>query len=148
MGDELHSAVGPGKANRVEDVRVVQRLLDRQAARTGIVVQITGQFDRATRNALEAFEHRVLRSPFARATVEPRSEIFRQLTSTTAQRLMAGGAGGLQLPRRTGPAKLTEDDFTAAAAELGCEVRAVKAVTQQETLSDPYDKFDRPKNSL
>lgn len=144
MGDELHSAVGPGKANRVEDVRVVQRLLDRQAARTGIVVQITGQFDRSTRNALEAFEHRIMRSPFARATVEPRSEIFRQLTSTTAQRLMAGGAGGLQLPRRTGPAKLTEDDFTAAGAELNCEVRAIKAVTRQEAPRGPYDELDRP----
>lgn len=121
--------------------------IDKRRARVS-VVQITGQFDRATRNALEAFERRILRSPFARATVEPRSEIFRQLTSTTVQRLMAGGAGGLQRPRRTGPAKLTEDDFTAAAAELGCEVRAVKAVTQQETLSDPYDKFDRPKISL
>jgi hypothetical protein len=141
---ELHAAVGPGKANRPEDVRLVQRLLDRQAARTGIVVRETGQFDRSTRNALEVFEHRVMRAPFVRATVEPRSEIFRQLASTTAQRLMAGGAGGLRLPPRTGPAKLTEDDLVAAAAKLNCEVRAIKAVTKQEAPKGPFDRFDRP----
>lgn len=144
MRDELHSAVGPGKANRADDVRVVQRLLDRQAARTGIRVPVTGQFDRSTRNALEAFERRIMRSLFARATVEPHSEIFRQLASTTAQRLMAGGAGGLQLPPRTGAAKLTEDDYIAAAAELECEVRAIKAVTQQEAPRGAYDEFNRP----
>lgn len=144
MLEELHSAVGPGKANRPEDVRVVQRLLDRQAARTGIEVRINGQFDSSTRNAIEAFERRILRSPFARATIEPHSEILRQLAMTTAQRLMAGGAGGLRLPRRTGSATLTEDDFRRAAAELNCEVRVIKAVTLEEAPNGAYDDFDRP----
>lgn len=144
MPDELHSVVGPGKTNRPDDVRMVQRLLDKQAARTGIIVRVTGQFDSATRNAIETFERRVMRSAFARGTVEPRSALFRQLTSTTAQRLMAGGAGGLILPRRTGPNKLTEEDLTAAAADLNCEVRIIKAVTQQESPRGAYDELDRP----
>lgn len=144
MWDAIYSAVGPGKANWAGDVAVVQRLLNQQAARTGIRVQITGQFDRSTQDALEIFEQRVLRSPFSRGTVEPRSEVFRQLSMTTAQRLMAGGAGGLQLPRRTGPATLVENDLTGAAAELKCEVRAIKAVTRQESPRGAYDEFDRP----
>lgn len=144
MRDELHSAVGPGMENRPEDVRVVQHLLDRQAARTGIVVPVTGQVDRRTQNALEAFERRVMQSRFAQAVVQPRSEVLRQLAMTTAQRLMAGGAGGLRLPARTGPAKLTEEDLAAAAAELHCEVRAIKAVTRQEAPRGAFDEFDRP----
>lgn len=144
MRDELHSAVGPGRTNCVDDVRIVQRLLDQQAPRTGIVVRETGQFDHSTQIALEAFERRVMRSHFPRAIVEPHSEIFRQLSSRTAQRLMAGGAGGLQFPRRTGRATFTEDDFIEAAAELECEVRAIKAVKRQEARWGAYDGFDRP----
>lgn len=144
MWGEIYSAVGPGRANWAGDVRVVQELLNQQAARTGIRVQVTGQFDRSTQDALEIFEQCVLRSLFARGTVEPHSEIFRQLSMTTAQRLMAGGAGGLQLPRRTGPAALTEDDLTGAATELACEVRAIKAITRVESPRGAYDEFDRP----
>jgi hypothetical protein len=144
MWDELHAAVGPGKANWPDDVRVVQRLLNRQAARTGVVVRVTGQFDRETRDAIEAFERRVLRSAFPRATVEPRSAILRELASTRRKRLVPGSTGALRLPPRSGPAELTEDDYVKAAAELNCEVRAIKAVTMQETPHGAFDPFDRP----
>lgn len=141
---ELHAAVGPGKANRPDDVRLVQRLLDQQSPRTGVVVRVSGQFDGATRNAIEAFERRVMRSSFPHATVEPRSMLFRQLALTTAQRLMAGGVGGLKLPPRSGFGDLTEDDYRGAAAALQCEVRAIKAVSSEEAPRGPFDSLNRP----
>jgi len=141
---ELHAAVGPGKANWPDDVRMVQRLLNLQAMRTGVVVRVTGQFDRETRDAIAVFERRVMRSAFARGVVEPRSTTFRQLASTRSKKLVARRTGALQLPPRTGPDKLTEADLVAAAAELNCEVRAIKAVTRQEAPKGPFEVFDRP----
>jgi hypothetical protein len=144
QGNELHSAVGPGRSNWSDDVRVVQRLLNLQAARTGVVVRVNGQFDRETRDAIEAFERRVMRSSFPRGVVEPGSAILRQLENTRTKKLVAGRTGALQLPPRTGPDKLTEDDLVKAADELNCEVRAIKAVTRQEAPKGPFDVFDRP----
>ncbi|QEE31281.1 N-acetylmuramidase family protein [Terriglobus albidus] len=57
---------------------------------------------------------------------------------------MAGAAGGLRLPYRTGDAKLADDDYKAAADDLCCEVRAIKAVTSVEAPRGAYDEFGRP----
>lgn len=142
--EELKKAVGPGKPNEEQDVRLVQRLLDRQSARTGIIVPQNGSFDRQTFTAITTFQRRIMHMPFADGIVEPRSATFQQLAMTTGQRLMAGAAGGLRLPYRTGDAKLAEDDYKSAADELCCEVRAIKAVTAVEAPRGAYDEFGRP----
>lgn len=144
MFDRLKHPVGPMKTNEPEDVRLVQRLLNRQASRTGVEIAETGSFDSATHRALEMFQRRVLHSHFASGTVSPGDETFRAMSSSTSQRLMAGGPGGLRLPRRTGDAALHEEDLQAAAAKLGCEVRIIRAVTAVESPRGAYDEFGRP----
>jgi len=57
--EELKKAVGPGKPNEEQDVRLVQRLLDRQSARTGIIVPQNGSFDRQTYSAITTFQRRI-----------------------------------------------------------------------------------------
>jgi hypothetical protein len=141
---ELTKPVGPGKTNLAEDVSLVQRLLDRQAARTGIVVMQTSRFDRATQYAIETYQRRVLHMAFADGVVAPGDLAFRQLTMTTPQRLMAGAAGGLILPVRTGGTELEAEDYASAAITLGCEVRAIKAVTKIEAPRGAYDELGRP----
>jgi len=144
MREQLKMPVGPGKPNLTDDVRLVQRLLDRQAARTGIVISQSGQFDHATQQALAIFQRRVMRNPMANGIVSPGDSTLQELTSTTAQRLMAGGAGGLRLPHRIGNSELAEEDFVAAAAALKCDVRSVKAVTAIEAPNGPFDIWGRP----
>lgn len=143
MFENLKQSVGPGKPNRQEDVRLVQRLLNRQASRTGIEIAQTGQFDRATQAGVEAFQRRIMRMYFPNSMVTPGDETFRQLSMTSPQRLMAGSAGSLRLPYRTGDIFLKEEDYTAA-AKLSCEVRAVKAVTMVEAPRGAYDDYGRP----
>jgi hypothetical protein len=144
MRYELTKPVGPGKTNLAEDVSLVQRLLDRQAARTGIVVMQTSRFDRATQYAIETYQRRVLHMAFADGVVTPGDSTFRQLIMTTPQRLMAGAAGGLILPVRTGGTELEAEDYASAATILGCEVRVIKAVTKIEAPRGAYDELGRP----
>jgi hypothetical protein len=41
--------------------------------------------------------------------------------------------------------KLTNEDFCRAAKRLGCEVAAIKAIAEQESLGGGFDNQDRPK---
>ena len=45
---------------------------------------------------------------------------------------------------RTGPATLTNADFTAAASRIGCEPEVIFAVNAVEAPRGPFDEFDRP----
>lgn len=144
MRIRLIEAVGPGKPNRPDDVRAVQQLLDRQAARTGVLIPVTGTFDRATQRAIEAYERRVLRSNMPRGVVEPGSTLLQQLTMSDGQRRMAGAAGGLRLPPRVGDATFSDGDFAEAASSLHCEERAIRAVTRQEAPHGAFDEWGHP----
>ena len=144
MRDDLLEAVGPGKPNRLEDVRTVQRLLDRQAARTGVLVRVSGQFDRSTQTAIEVFQRRVLHIPIPHAVVEPRSETLRQLKVTLAQRTLLGAAGQLRLPPRISTDHLSAEDYQQAATVLGCDARTVKTVSIKEAGAGAFDVFGRP----
>lgn len=138
MPEQLQSAVGPGKPNRPDDVRLVQRLLDRQASRTGVLIAQTGVYDARTQSAVQTFQRRVLRVVFASGVVAPGDTTLRSLTETAAQRLMAGAAGGLRLPKQVDNGRIEEEDFQHAAQELGCDVRVVKAIAAKEYPPTEY----------
>jgi hypothetical protein len=115
LREDLQKAVGPGKPNRREDVRIVQRLLDQQASRTGVLVAQTGVYDAKTQAAVQTFQRRVLHMVFAAGVVAPGDITLRSLRETAAQRLMAGAAGGLRLPRQLDDGRIAEEDFQHAA---------------------------------
>lgn len=138
MRDDLSQPVGPGRPNRADDVRKVQRLLDQQASRTGVLIPVTGVYDHRTQAALKIFQQRVLRMTFATGTVSPHDATLRSLQETPAQRLMAGAAGGLHLPQQVDDGRIAEEDFQHAAQELGCDVRVIKAIAAKEYPPTEY----------
>ncbi|GAA3770909.1 N-acetylmuramidase family protein [Terriglobus aquaticus] len=140
----LIEAVGPGMPNRANDVRLVQRLLDRNAALTGSHVNPTGTWDSATAAAVVNFQRRVLRSSFPTGIVKPEDETFWRLSETSPRRMLAGALGGIVLAPFVGEDRPSEDDYQQAAKRLNCEVRAIKAVTAIESPKGPYDKMGRP----
>ena len=144
LEQRLLEAVGPGMPNRANDVRLVQRLLDRSAALTGSHVNPTGTWDAATAAAVVNFQRRVMRTSFPRGIVKPNDETFWRLSESIPRRMLAGALGGIVLAPFVGEARPGEDDYVEAAKRLSCEVRAIKAVTAIESPKGPYDKMGRP----
>ena len=144
LGEELQSAVGPGKPNRRDDVRIVQRLLDRNTVLVGGIVIITGTFDQSTANAIVNYQRRVMRQAFPTGVIMPRDETFWRLSETRPQRMLAGARGGILRAPFIGNGRLVEDDFIAASKALACEIRAIKAVTSVEAPRGAFDKMGRP----
>ena len=140
----LQDAVGPGKPNHPDDVRTVQRLLQQNAGLLGANIRPTGEFDAVTANSIYNFQRRVLRMLFATGIVEPRSETLWQLAEMHPPRLLAGAHGGIILAPLTGSRTLSEDDYKAAAEEMDCEVRVIKAIARVESSGDGFDAQGRP----
>lgn len=144
MPSTLGSAVGPGLPNHPADVRVVQRLLNVKGVLSGARLHETGMFDAATAAAILKFQYRVLRVPLPNGSVRRGDETWWRLAQMGPRRLVAGAEDCLPLVPHTGPAQFQDDDFKAAAAALGCEVRAIKAVTAVESPEGPFDASGRP----
>ncbi len=130
--------------NRASDVRLVQRLLDKSTGLTGSRVAVTGKWDAATAAAIVTYQRRVMRMPFPPGTVKPDDETFWRLSETSPRRMLAGALGGIVLAAFVGESHPSEDDFQQAAKTLGCEVRAIKALTAIESPKGPYDRMGRP----
>ncbi len=139
LGEELISAVGPGKPNQQHDVLIVQRLLDRSAGFVGAVM-VTGNFDQTTATAILNFQRRVMRQSFPTGAISPGDETFWFLSETRPRRMLAGSLGGIVLAPYTGDAQFSEEDFKSAAKALGCEARSIKAVKGVESPFGPFDK--------
>lgn len=130
--------------NRANDVRTVQRLLDRSAALTGAKVSLTGKFDASTEAAILTYQRRAMRMSFPTGCIKPDDETFWRLSEMSPRRMLAGALGGIVLAAFVGESKPSEQDFVDAAKSLGCEVRAIKAVTAIESPKGPYDRMGRP----
>lgn len=143
-GRFLNYGVGPGEANRADDVMRVQALLNRNARLIGGALQTSGEFNAATLHAILRFQQQVMRDRFASGKVTPRGETFWRLSETSPPRLLAGALGGLILVPVLGVIELEEDNFQAIAKVLSCEARAVKAVQLTESGHSPFDKRGRP----
>lgn len=144
LGEELRDAVGPGKGNHPNDVRLVQRLLDRNTGLVGRTITLTGEFDAATEVAILDFQRKVMRQAFPSGIISPGDETFWRLVETRPRRMLAGALGGIILAPFTGDPDFREDDFKDAAKSLGCEARSIKAVKAVESPFGPFDKAGRP----
>jgi|SRR5579884_358254 len=144
VSERLQDAVGPGKPNHPDDVRMVQTLLQQNAGLLGCNIRATGEFDSVTANAIYNFQRRIMRMVFATGVVEPRSETLWRLAEMHPPRLLAGAHGGIILAPLTGSRTLSEDDYQAAAEDLDCEVRVIKAIARVESSGDGFDVRGRP----
>jgi hypothetical protein len=141
-GRFLNYGVGPGEANRADDVMRVQALLNRNARFIGGALQTSGEFNAATLDAILRFQQRIMRDRFASGKVTPHGETFWRLSETQPPRLLAGALGGLIIV--LGEMELEEDDFKVIGGALSCEARAVKAVQMTESGHSPFEKRGRP----
>ena len=118
----LKQAVGPDCPNLKEDVLLVQGLLNQADPKPNPPLGVDGGAGSKTLAALTLFIEREMSfCPVGGVKLEPGSTYWQKLLKPT------------ELPRGRGGAKLTEDDFTAAAKTLDCEVACVKAVNDVES---------------
>src|SRR4051794_18773538 len=102
----LKEAVGPDCPNLKEDVLLVQGLLNHAAPKPNPPLTVDGGAGKKTFAALTLLiESEMAFCPKDEVCLEPGSTYWQNLLAPT------------ELPRAAGGAKLTEDDFTTAAAE-------------------------------
>lgn len=131
--ETITASVGNGGVNHPDDVRKVQALLVRHADWLAPLPApaVTGNLDQSTAAAIVAFQ----RDPGALLAqdgrVDPNGFTLRWLSrDRIPQRLHPVFVAGLVTHLEGAP---SDADYTAAALRLGCEVAAIKAVSQVET---------------
>ncbi len=140
----MRAAVGRGAPNHEDDVATIQRLLVRHGRWLGgaPVPDVTGRFDATTAQAIMGFQKDGAALAHPDGVVSPNG----------------GTIARLDLPAITGPQHrifrplcwahgddtLTDADYTAAAATLGCESAAIRAVADTEAKDQPWDSMGRP----
>jgi hypothetical protein len=140
----INSSVGFFGANSERDVAWVQSALLRHRNWLSVPppISATGLLDTSTQQAIDSFQ------VTAAALLEPSQTILP--LSFTVQQL-----GRILIPAPRSPAfaacsfghyggRLTDSDYIQAAAELKCEVNAIRAVAQQESLRGAWDASRRP----
>lgn len=136
----ISSSVGRGGVNIPTDVRQIQTLLAKTVA--GVTLPINGTVDARTISAIEDFQRRVVKMVNPDGRIDPGGRTYKALAAA----LETGpAAASTALPSPKGSSSLTEGDFARAAAKLGCEVAAVKAVTAVESGSSGFFASGRPK---
>ena len=141
MLNELSKAVGPGMPNRKEDVARVQKWLGGWTRNLWFSQLGESTFDARTRSALEDFQRRVMRQSMPSGVVKPWDATAKRLSHPPG---VYPGNRRLSLPLRTDFTPVSEADYRAAAVELGCEVRSIKAVAETETKKSAFDIQQRP----
>jgi len=144
MVDTLSAPVGSGQQNREQDVRLVQRLLDRQAGLAGARLPINGKFDLSMKMAILRFQRERMHMSIANGIIRPNDNTFWQLSEVAPVRLLAGALGGILLVPVSGNTAFVEEDYQRIASDLSCEAHVVKAVNDVESRLGPYDKMGRP----
>jgi hypothetical protein len=138
----LTSAVGPHQRNLSGDVRLVQGLLARHSYATHRRVKATGEFGPETQMAICAFQRKVLGMRLPDGIVNVHGLTLERLQASSIGPLMAKKVHHKKQPR---PSTLTAQDYAAAAAALGCEVAAIRAVADVETGEQgAFDAKGRP----
>ena len=145
----ITASVGAAGANRPPDVRLVQERLNRFAGRLQIApLAVDGDCGPATRAAIIAFQQDVVGMEAPDGRIDPGGRTWSHLDGPTAQPPVsappptAGPFAALLTPGPRTP--LVGTDFQAAAAALGCEVNAIRAVAKVETSRTPFDDLGRP----
>ncbi len=172
--DELEQAVGRNMPNLPPDVRKVRDWLDRwtkeeekslqekERVWAKRVHQAEQQFSDELHRAIQEFQRRVLGHPAPSGKVHPGDDTARKLkhpprpnhpgpklppgAPVQSGPLPAHPAPGtpLVLPKRRGYDSLSVKDYDAAAKDLGCESRVIRALAMQEGKDHGFDSSNRP----
>ncbi len=156
---DLRQGVGPGMPNLPADVKLVRDWLNRWAPVLRRMHLLENDLSVHLHHALEHFQRKVLGEAFPTGKVVPGDRTARKLQETPRPPLpthfpptppvgalpMNPSPGTpLRLPPRTGFQLLSIGDYTAAAKELGCETRMIRAMAKQEGRDHGFDHFNRP----
>lgn len=144
MGEQALSAgVGAGQANVPADVMTVQGLLNEHPEVTGQTLVVDGGYGTATHGAIVAWQSVWMQDLVPDGVVSAGGATFASLVAGAAIAPVAVPA--LLMPQDPVPQGALEDeDYEAAAAKLGCEVAAIKAVAEVECSGKAFDAQGRP----
>lgn len=142
--DGLSGHVGPGQANRPDDVSTVQRHLGRHRRwlLPATPPAVSGQFDNETAIAIRTFQ------TSAAALLEPDGIVSRRgfTISRLEEAFLAEPRHQVFTPmcwNHSGDG-LKDADFVEAAKTLEVEVAAIRAVAETETKRAAWDELGRP----
>jgi hypothetical protein len=142
----ISDSVGRGGANRPEDVRIVQELLNQHTSPPQQPLEVDGAVGPKTIAAIEAFQRNVVNMAHPDGRVDPGGRTFAALAGSSPAPSPAPSADSSSgLPPVSGGAGLTEADFQRAAAALNCEVACIKAVNDVESAGKGFLPSGRPK---
>jgi peptidoglycan hydrolase-like protein with peptidoglycan-binding domain len=145
----ITASVGVGGVNRQSDVTAVQVLLNQFVRRLELEpLDTDGDCGPKTRGAIAAFQEDVVGMEVPDGRVDPGGRTWERLQAAPgaapapAALTAAGPLAALLAP---GPRTvLSAADFTAAAAALGCDVKAIRAVAKVESSRKAFDDLGRP----
>ncbi|WKJ90882.1 N-acetylmuramidase family protein [Methylomonas montana] len=133
-------SVGRGAINHEADVKIIQRLLN--LAVEAINLNEDGKIGPATISAIDYFQyHYVGVKPDGRIDPNGASLILLNKKAENPQ----CASDRVDLPSLGNASKLQDNDFTQASTKLGCEVAAIRAVTEIESKGDGFLVSKRPK---
>jgi hypothetical protein len=136
----ISRTVGRGAANKHDDVAMVQALLNE--AVYGYKLLEDGKIGPGTIGAIDYFQqHFVKIKPTG--IVAPDSATFMLMVNRATAPVCEQESVGLPTPGSADPLK--PEDYAQAAKDLGCELAAVKAVTEVEARGAGFFPSKRPK---
>jgi len=147
MADVISAGVGVNQPNLLADVETVQTLLNEHLDVIGAALTVDGVWGLHTLAAVEAYQSTVVKMALPDGVLSPNGPTFASLAAAdVALNALAAPAGvpALLAPQAMPVSVLTDADYAAAAATLGCEVAAIKAVSSVETAGKPFDAEGRP----
>jgi N-acetylmuramidase/Putative peptidoglycan binding domain len=136
---QTRAGVGEGKPNDPEDVGRIQLMLRHSGGAPSL--RADGVFGAGTLEAIKDFQGKVMKIT-ADGKVDPYSETFRVLQDKASPSIEYSGSLNL-LARDLN--SLSDADYRAAAATLGCDIAAIKAVAIAESKGNPFLTDGRPK---
>ena len=160
--DQLRRAVGPGMPNDSNDVRLIDAWLYRWefalGQPSGLLFHQPVLARQQQNQRIESFQRSILGDPCPSGIVKPGDRTARKLEELpkTAPKhlplrpvrgaLLNNAPAGtpLRLPPRIGATTLTDDDYAAAAKEIGCDLLAIKAVSLEEGKGQGFDAMGYP----
>lgn len=139
---DITAPVGDAQPNRTADVKLVQELLNRniKALAPLAALDVTGVVDAATLAAIRAFQGKVVKLASPDGVISPgRATIKRLVEDASPPPIAPAGPSGADR------SAMNEAEIVAAAAKIGCEVAAVKAVILTEVgIRGAFDALGRP----
>lgn len=145
----INAAVGVAGANEDGDVRMVQERLNRFAKRLQIApLVVDGDCGPATRAAIIAFQQDVVGMEAPDGRVDPGGRTWKAFDAPPIAPVDSSpspASGPLAELLAPGPrTRLSDADYQAAAASLGCDLAAIRAVAKVESSRSPFDDLGRP----